>query len=378
MVSIFSLFALWRIADLLIAIAAPTLLAHNLPFRFAYLEERGLLPDFVTSFANFDGVHFLHIATSGYATYEQAFFPLYSILIRILTPLTNSPFLTGFFLANALFLASLSTLQAYLKKITSVNAALWTFLFVIAFPTSFFFGSVYATSLFFFLSLSTFLFIAREKYCFAGVCAFLASLTWIGGIFLVLPLGLALWQDKKRLLASGRSLAILLAPFLGVGVYMAYLARTVGDPLFFFHAQPAFGANRSTNIIFFPQIIYRYAKIFTTASPGIVYAVALFELITFLLVFSVLLYDLYWVWHVNTGSKRTQRLGLSLFSFATLLLPTLTGTFSSIPRYTLFSVAFFVRIAEMRSLLRKGIVLALFILAHIAALALFIQGYFVG
>ncbi|MBI5619735.1 hypothetical protein HY950_02120, partial [Candidatus Gottesmanbacteria bacterium] len=235
-----------------------------------------------------------------------------------------------------------------------------------------------ATSLFFFLTVSTFLCIERKKYVLAGVCAIFASMAWIGGIFLVLPLGLALWQNKKRLLASWRSAAILLAPFLGVGVYMAYLARTVGDPLFFFHAQPAFGANRSTSIIFFPQIIYRYAKIFTTASADIVYAVAMFELITFVLVFSVLLYDLYTVWHVKDGPVRTQRLGLSLFSFATLLLPTLTGTFSSIPRYTLFSVAFFVRLAEMRSSLLKTAVLLLFVSAHTAALALFIQGYFVG
>ncbi|MEK7129472.1 MAG: hypothetical protein AAB803_00485 [Patescibacteria group bacterium] len=378
MLSIFSVFALWRIVDLLIAIMAPSLLVHNVPFRFAYIMERGLLPDFLTGFANFDGVHFLHIATSGYATYEQAFFPLYPLLVRMVTAFTHSPFLAGFLLSNAVFLASLAILLTYVKKITSSGAARWTLLFLLVFPTSFFFGSVYATSLFFFLVLCTFLFIDRKKYGLAGACAFLASLTWIGGIFLVIPLGLALWQDKKRFLASLRSLAILAAPFLGVGLYMAYLARTTGDPLFFYHAQPAFGANRSTGIILLPQILYRYIRIFTTAPRDIVYAVALFELITFTLVLSVLVYDLYKVWHAKAGLARTQRLGLSLFSFATLVLPTLTGTFSSLPRYALFSVAYFVRLAEMRSFLLKTIVLLLFILAHIAALVLFIQGYFVG
>lgn len=377
MVSIFSLFAPWRIADLLVAIMAPSLLAHNLPFRFAYIAERWL-PQYLASFANFDGVHFLHIATSGYATYEQAFFPLYPFLVRMLTAFTHSPFLSGFLLSNIVFLASLAILRTYIKKITSVGAAWWALLFLLAFPMSFFFGSVYATSPFFFLALSTFLFIERKKYSLAGACAFLASLTWIGGIFLIIPLCLALSQDKKRLWASWRSLAILVTPFLGVGVYMAYLVRTIGDPLFFYHAQPAFGANRSTGIILLPQILYRYIRIFTTAPPDFVYAVALFELITFTLVFSVLLYDLYKIWHAKAGSKRTQRLGLSLFSLAILLFPTLTGTFSSLPRYALFSVAFFVRLAEMRSSLLKTTVLLLFISAHIAALTLFIQGYFVG
>lgn len=257
MLSIFSVFALWRIADIFIAIIAPSLLVHNVPYRFAYIAERAFLPEFLAAFANFDGEHFLSIALSGYATYEQAFFPLYPLLIRILSPLAHSPFGAGFLLSNALFLASLPLFASYSKKISPRGATWWAILFLLAFPTSFFFGSVYATSLFFFITLLTFRFVEQRKYAAAAVCAFLASLTWIGGIFLIIPLGLALWQDKKQLVVSLPNLAILAAPLLGVGLYMIYLARTIGDPLFFYHAQPAFGANRSTGIILLPQILYR-------------------------------------------------------------------------------------------------------------------------
>src|SRR5438552_70877 len=48
--------------------------------------------------ANLDGVHYLSIAGNGYHTYEQAFFPLFPLLIYLLSFVTHLPILLSAFL----------------------------------------------------------------------------------------------------------------------------------------------------------------------------------------------------------------------------------------------------------------------------------------
>ena len=103
----------------------------------------------------------------------------------------------------------------------------------------------------------------------------------------------------------------------------------------FFRVQPVFGANRSTNLILLPQVYFRYLKIFFTANWNFQYFVSLIEFFIFTFVFIVLILDLLKIvkfsenWKLKIGNY--ERLSLSMFSFINLLLPTLTGTFSSIP-----------------------------------------------
>jgi len=81
-------------------------------------------------------------------------------------------------------------------------------------------------------------------------------------------------------------------------------------------------------------------------------------------------------WKLKIGNY--DRFTLNLFSFINLLLPTLTGTFSSIPRYALMSVSMFLYLGEIRNAaFRTGILISFFIL-HAVLLGFFIQGYFVG
>jgi len=71
-------------------------------------------------------------------------------------------------------------------------------------------------------------------------------------------------------------------------------------------------------------------------------------------------------------------LSLNIFSFTNLLLPTLTGTFSSIPRYSLFSLSFFLYLSQLQSKRIKVGLAVVFITLQIVLLSLFVQGYFVG
>jgi len=71
-------------------------------------------------------------------------------------------------------------------------------------------------------------------------------------------------------------------------------------------------------------------------------------------------------------------LALDLFSFANLLLPTLTGTFSSIPRYSLFSISIFIYLGQLKNNYIKYLILIIFVILHILLLGYFTQGYFIS
>lgn len=172
---------------------------------------------------------------------------------------------------------------------------------------------------------------------------------------------------------------LILSPIVGLASYCYYLFKTTGDAFFFFSSQSAFGANRTTEIIILPRVIFRYIKIFLTANHDFQYYVSLFEFIVFAIVFSVLIYGL-----INLFKKRenikyfSSRLGLGLFSLINIVLPTLTGTFSSVPRYALFSFSFFIVLSSIKARCVKITIALVFLIFHILMLALFIQGYFVS
>ena len=172
---------------------------------------------------------------------------------------------------------------------------------------------------------------------------------------------------------------LAISPLLGLLTYCLYLWRTTGDPFFFFNSQPIFGANRSTKLIFLPQVVYRYSKILLTARVDFRYFVSLFELVIFCLVLAVLLIDLIKSYKLYvTRSKNLSLIALNLFSLANLILPTLTGTFSSIPRYALMSLSFFIFFGQVKNIYVKTAIIVVSTILNIIMLGLFAQGYFVS
>jgi len=334
------------------------------------------LPYFLNNTANFDGIHYLSIAQTGYHQYEQAFFPLYPILINLISPIFNqNHLLSAIFISNFCFIFALLFLFQYLKLLKiNVKSIKWFFLFLLAFPTSFYFSVVYNEGLFFLLLISSLYFWKKEKYLTASILAAFASSTRLIGIFILIPFILDSVFVKPINL---KKIILSFSPLIGLLIYSSYLFLTTGDPLFFFNAQPAFGANRSTSLILFPQVIYRYLKIFIIANHDFKYFVSIFEFTFFIfcsLILSLQLYKLLKNWKKIDYSI----LGLNLFSFANLILPTLTGTFSSLPRYSLMSISVFIYLCQIKNNLIKVSTLIIFIILHFFALALFSQGYFIS
>lgn len=335
------------------------------------------LPTWVSSFANFDGIHYLLIAKQNYSQWEQAFFPLFPLLIHFVFFIIPNYLVAALFISNSALIIGL----VFFKKLLNgwgVKTPLPLF-YLLAFPTAFFFGVVYTESLFFMLFVLSLYFLHKKNYYLAGLFAALSSATRLIGVFLIIPFFFHFLDLKKRKVSFNW---VVSSPLVGLFTYMLYLFITTGDPLFFFNSQPLFGANRSTHLITLPQVYFRYFKILFLAAHDFQWYLSLFEMVIFTLVFTVLIWELYKsIKHLQmapTNLRGVQRLGMVLFSLVNILLPTLTGTFSSIPRYALFSLSFFIVLGEIKSPVLRTLIFVFFIVSQIILLSLFVQGYFIG
>lgn len=381
------LFLLWRLIDFAIALIAPRFIPYLGFFPYKEILYEYGLPSFITAFGGFDGAQYITLVREGYNTYTQAYFPLYFLIVKAVSfifPTPHSPrpyndLLSALLVSNACFLAGLHVFNKYLGLLFEKHKKpiVWCIVLLLTFPTSFFFGAVYTEGLFFLLFASSLYFLKKKNHWLAGLFAALSSASRLMGVFLLIPFVFSLVGSRREgKLKSKLTGLFTLTPLIGLAIYCIYLWITVGDPFFFFNSQPAFGANRSTSLVPLPQVYYRYLKIFLTAAPNFQYFISVLEFAVFTLVFIILILDL--VHQLRQKTKNLEMIGLNIFSFANILLPTLTGTFSSIPRYALFSVSFFLYLARVRNVFLKTAVACLFFIFHILLLGLFIQGYFIG
>lgn len=368
----------WRLGLYIIAFIAPFFLptfGNTFPYASERLISSGL-PYWLWSWGNFDGVHYLTIAQYGYsAQYTQAFFPLYPLLVKAV-----SFVFLGNYVLGALVVSNVSLIAAVvlffellnLEKYKS-NTIFWSIVFFLLYPFSFFLGSIYNESLFLVFTFASFLAGRKQKWAWAGFFGFLASLTRLAGVFL-LPALIIEWLYQHKFKVSFSTLktfkplvCLMIIPF-GLIVYMCYLGIRFGDPLYFVHAQPVFGAQRSSSeLILLPQVLWRYMKIFMTvpfSQYGFWVAVWEFSVTAlFLLLFIPMV-------------KRI-RLSYVVFSTLSLMLPTLTGTLSSMPRYMLVSFALFPMLAMLPRFAKVSLLLFFGLLLMVFT-TLFTRGYWVS
>jgi Gpi18-like mannosyltransferase len=306
--------------------------------------------------ANFDGIHYLNIAASGYLT-EARFFPLYPIIIRTISPIFGY-FFSGFLISNISFLLALILLYKLIRLDYSAKIAQWAIIFLLVFPASFFFTAVYSESLFLFLVVLTFYLTRKRKW-------FFASLT---GMFLTLtrPIGIIIFPV---LLLEFFSIYLLLIP-LAILSYAWFNLQKWGDALYFIRAQAELANSRVTNtIIFPPQTVFRYIKILLTVSPKIFeWWVAALELSVFIfgLVF------LYILW------KKKLRFSYFLLAVLGFFIPSSSGTFSGLPRYLIVLFPLFLGMAMIKNKVFKIFYMGVSAIILFLLLAFFSAGYFVA
>jgi len=325
------------------------------------------------AWANFDGEHYLAIAQNGYGFAEQAFFPFFPFILGFLGKLFGGTLaaynFAGNLVSNISFLAAILGLYKLVRLDFSEKIAKLTVILLLLFPTSFYFGAVYTESIFLALIVWSFYAFRRNLLPLAGILGGLASATRVIGI-LLLPV----------LAVRKRTVWLLLIPF-GLAVYMYFLYQTTGDPLKFLHALPSFGEQRSSTPILLPQVFYRY--IFKIL-PNLNYsydAVASFAY--FPVVFATFLEFFVGIIFLVLSVIAFFRLKLSYALYLALgyLIPTLSGSFSSLPRYVLVLFPAFILIANWLEKISKPLRILIFGLLFISLListALFVRGYWLA
>lgn len=319
------IFVIWRIAlEIIMRLAVA-----NLPFTptFSYYDKT-LAPNYsheLSVWSFFDGIHYLRIAESGYVDQgTQAFFPLFPMIISTFKIISvNSLPVILIFNHILTFIALLGLRKLYREKFTKVLPL------ILLFPTSFFLVTAYSEPLFFAFSAWFFVFLKQKKYLAASIIAGLASATRMVGILLALSLFIDYFAHHKDIVRKhlAKLSSYLAVSSAGLVALMTYMWIRFQDPLMFVHTHSEFGAGRSDEkLVTLPQVFYRYFKMIITVQDrsSILYLRMLAEIF----VFSIFLYLLIKAW---------KKISLAQFTFAafSLLLPTLSGTFLSMPRIVL-------------------------------------------
>lgn len=336
-------------------------------------------PVFLWNRANFDGVHYLSIAQNGYSIYQQAFFPLYPLLIKLLTPIfSGKDLLAGLFVSFVSLFGALYFLYKLVLLDYKDKIAQRVIFFLLIFPTSFFFTFVYTESLFLVLIVGSFYFARTKNWLMAGIFASFASATRLVGIFLLPALLFEFYEQNKtnmnlqKFLLKKENIYNLL--FIGLGIfgllgYMIFLQLNYNDPIAFIHAQAGFGNGREVDrIILFYQVVWRYMRmIFLTRLDPLFFTVWLELLSTFL--FLTLL--------IISFVKKVRKSYL-LFAILSYIIPTFSGTFSSMPRYVLVLFPCFISLGLIENKYLRLLLSIIFLAGSFVTISLFVRGYFVS
>lgn len=375
--AILVLFFSWRIALLLVSILAIRFVSLGSSDRYlgGGFTLYHLSPQ-IFSWANFDGEHYLSIAIFGYKMLEQAFFPVYPLLIRLFaTPFSYDLFssllnstIAGILISNASFLLAIVFLFKLISLDFSKKIAFITLLSLLTFPLSFYFGAVYNESLFLLLSVLSFYFARQKRWFLASVFGLVASATRVFGVLLLPTLLIEAYLQKEKF---SKIFWIFLIP-LGLGGYMLYQYVTFGDPLAFYNLQTAVGEQHQPGVVLLPQVYFRYIKmILTVDKSNPIYQTIWLEFLVGIIFFVLPVY----------GYFKRIRLSYLFYAMIGFILPTIQGSFSSSPRYVIIFFPAFLALAILLNNLPRAVRLAYLILSALflgIETALFLRGYWVA
>lgn len=365
---ILSVFLLLRV----ITLTASLMGYAQIPFKPSFPYADAILAKYghqlLWSWANFDGVHYIRLAQDGYVfELTQAFFPAYILLIRLVNILFQNMVVSGLLISHISFIFMLAMLYKLIRIDYSEKIARRVLIFISLFPSSFYFLSVYTESLFLLLLVSMFYYVRTAQIPKAAVCGFGMTLSRIVGILAIPSIILELKKDphKKR-----GAIGLIIFSSMGLLLYMLYLWLEFKDPFLFAHVQSGFGSGRdTTKLVLFYQVIWRYVKmIFTVEKTNPIYFTIWLELISSAYALGLLI----WAYIQKV------RPSYLLFSFLSYLLPTLTGTFSSMPRYILVLFPIYIVLAQIKHAPLRWSLLAIHIFLLFICTMLFTRGYWIA
>jgi hypothetical protein len=258
---VLTLLAIWACLALF-----PDIFAHRQyieVFRGNYGHPPPGPPDPSIAFATWDATHYVELAEHGYGGQgaENALYPLYPLVLRVLRPLFGGDTVfAGLVVSNIAGVLALLVLHDWLLRRGSARVADGTVLLLCVQPAAFFGSLVYAESLFLLLVALMFNLLDRGRPWAAGTCGALLALTRPVGVFVVVPLAIALLRGRRR----GWVLLSSLLPCVGWLAYLGIVALGSGDPWLGFRIQNSFLTTPSVGRLLDPLAFFQ--SLFTVGS----------------------------------------------------------------------------------------------------------------
>jgi hypothetical protein len=320
------IFLTTRAALFLVAWLATYLLPSGMNAQPGNLRYSPEAPRTLQAWAHWDAQWYLLIADRGYAALEETpslaprnppedtsgFFPLYPMVVRLLSALTGllgGSIAAGLLVSNLALLGFLVLLRTWTGDRFGDEAGRGACLALCLFPTSLFLSAPYSESLFLLLAMGSVMASDKSRNLPAGLLALAAALTRPVGALLVLPLA---WSALRRDLPGrqrfSRLAAAACAP-AGLLLFAGFCRMQFGDPWAFLARQERWRGALGPPWTFLMEFL-REPRAHGGSGSTVDLVVALLALATLPFVFRKL----------GTGP--------GLYSAAVVLLPLSSGLFS--------------------------------------------------
>lgn len=360
------IFVLWFFLTGVLFLLGPQVIPENR--RFAYKEQMANALTPLWNRANFDGIHYLSIARNNYRPNEEGFFPLYPLIVHLLSFSTRQELLVALAISLTTFILALYFMRKLFQKDAGVHTSNLAVALILVFPTSFFFGTSYTGSLFLLLSVLAFYFAVDKKWLPASIATSLAMVTRPLGIILAIAIFVEWFVQNEKEKQS--KLPFLVIP-IGFLVYFFHQWITHHDPILFLNLRQRFGLNSGFKIILPYQVIYRYSRMLLSVKPNnpAYFTIFLEAATAFLFVIATIL-----------GYLKKVRLSYLVYIALGILTPSLTGTLVSVPRFAILLFPAFLILAQVLNgkTFLKFIYLAISLFMLVVANLLFAAGYWVA
>lgn len=293
---------------------------------------------------NWDGNNYIVIAREGYSNLGEqffAFFPLYPLLIRIVRFIFGISFpYAGILISRGALLFAIIFFIKLIEQDFSKKIAYRSAWYMLIFPTSFFFFATYTEGLFLFINLATWYFIKTKKYTFAFIFGFLCPLTRLLGIIMS-PIIFLEYLRSIKFEFKQIKLPIItsIAPILGLGLYGLYNYYHTQDFFNFLNAQKYWaGYGREGYNNPFVIIADNVVSSFSNFSEEGFLILGYFDLWFTLFALFILIYILI---------KKVIPFTYVVWGWIFFLIPIVTGSLVSMPRYVLVLFPIFIVLAKL-------------------------------
>lgn len=292
----------------------------------------------MNQFSKWDGPHYIHIAQNGYVNQGDpanfiVFFPLYPLLIRLITFDFAYINLSGLIVSNVSSIIAVIYLFKLVRLDYSDSVAKKAVLYLSIFPTAYFLSAVLTESLFLALFIASIYYARNTKWPLAGFLGLLASLTRIAGLLLLPVLIVEYFHQKGwKIKATNLNFLWTIFPVFGFLAYLIINFQVTGDFFKFMEIERVHWFQTLDPIGGWTGAIGWFSS--STFPENITrgYAQVSFAIFGFLMVLA--------------GFKAKLRPSYHVYLFLAWMLSISTGFWISVPRYVLTMFPMFIIFAQ--------------------------------